>query len=602
MNRPALLPDLVRLVAGLMLLCGAMAHADDFHWTGVDRVVAVGDVHGAYDELVSVMQTAGVIDAELNWTGGKTHFVSLGDLVDRGAESRKVIDLLRNLSEQAEEAGGQAHVLMGNHEAMNVSRDLRYADAEELAQYAEFDPLGEGDGRRGHAVAFAADGPYGEWALARPLVIAVNDTLFVHGGMSEAMAGRSLEEINLGGRQALELFLESRNALIQAGQIDSLAGFGEILAATRTILDPPPPEGDAEPEPVPEEAIEAAKRLMQAINGLPFHSDGPLWYRGNAVCHPYYENEAVDKVLDELGLKRIVVAHTTTDGNPHRRLDGRVIRIDTGMNVDHYGGQPTALEIVGSEVRALGPTSPTLVTESNRNWDRPYDMSDAEIEEFLATAEVVLVEEIGTGVTKPKKLTLKKGDRQLFAAFKDYDSDPNLQNRSWGRLANKSDRYVYDMAAYKLDRMLGLELVPPTAIREVDGTEGVVQYWIEGAINEKDKRERGLNYGGHCDLGEQYNLMNVFDALIHNDDRNLTNVMYDGRWKLWLIDHSRAFRSERRIPRLYLEEGMETSPTFDAALEALDKDDLQRELGAYLHPKQITALAARLRRLQDLRK
>ena len=587
-----------RLAIAALFLLAAAGQADEYRWTGVDRIVAVGDVHGAYDELVSVLKSAGLVDSELNWTGGTTHFVSLGDLVDRGAESRKVIDLLRSLDDQATGVGGRVHVLMGNHEAMNLSRDLRYADAAELAQYAEFDPLGEGDGRRGHAVAFAPDGPYGKWALDRPLVLAVNDTLFVHGGMSEAMAGRSLEEINLGGRQALELFLDSRADLIVAGRIDSSADFGELLAVARAILDPQAADGSRGPESA--EATEAATRLMQAINGLPFHPDGPLWYRGNAVCHPYYENESVDAVLDELDLRRIVVAHTTTEGNPHQRLGGRVIRIDTGMNVDRYDGQPTALEIMGDKVRAIGPTSPTLVTETNRSWNRPFGMTDAEIENFLATAEVVQVEEIGVGVTKPKKLTLRMGDRQIYAAFKDYDSDPNLQNRSWGRLADKSDRYVYEMAAYKLDRLLGLELVPPTVIRTVNGTEGAVQYWIEGAVNEKAKRERGLSYGGHCDLGEQYNLMNVFDALIHNDDRNLTNVMYDAQWKLWLIDHTRAFRSERRIPKLYLEEGMETSETFDAALEALDRDALERELGAYLHPKQITALAARLKRLQRL--
>src|SRR5215469_10729313 len=104
-------------------------------WTGVERVVAVGDVHGDYEQLVAVLKTAALIDDQLNWTGGKTHLVQNGDLLDRGPDSRKAMDLLIRLEKQAGEAGGYVHALIGNHEAMNVYGDFRYTSAGEFAAF-----------------------------------------------------------------------------------------------------------------------------------------------------------------------------------------------------------------------------------------------------------------------------------------------------------------------------------------------------------------------------------------------------------------------------------------------------------------------------------
>src|SRR5579872_3083347 len=84
----------------------------------VPRIVAVGDVHGDYNQFVSVLQAAGVLDRKAKWAGGKTHLVQVGDVLDRGPDSRKVMDLLMELESQAQKAGGQVHPLLGNHETM----------------------------------------------------------------------------------------------------------------------------------------------------------------------------------------------------------------------------------------------------------------------------------------------------------------------------------------------------------------------------------------------------------------------------------------------------------------------------------------------------
>jgi uncharacterized protein (DUF2235 family) len=100
-------------------------------------IYMVGDIHGAYAELVSILEHAGLINDTLDWTGESTHFVSTGDLMDRGPSSRKVMDLLIKLQRQAKQADGQVHVLLGNHEVLNLIGDWRYISAQEYQEFAE---------------------------------------------------------------------------------------------------------------------------------------------------------------------------------------------------------------------------------------------------------------------------------------------------------------------------------------------------------------------------------------------------------------------------------------------------------------------------------
>src|SRR5258708_26245086 len=87
-------------------------------WAGVERIVAVGDVHGDYDQLAAVLKSAGLIDEQGNWTGGKTHLVQNGDVLDRGPDSRKAMDLLVRIEKQAAGAGGIVDPPNGDHGGM----------------------------------------------------------------------------------------------------------------------------------------------------------------------------------------------------------------------------------------------------------------------------------------------------------------------------------------------------------------------------------------------------------------------------------------------------------------------------------------------------
>src|SRR4029453_953757 len=120
-----------------VLLCLALAAgpAGAQEWDMAQRLVAVGDVHGDYGQLVTVLRDAGVVDAQDKWAFGKGQLVQTGDRVDRGPDSRKIMDFFMRLEKEAKKAGGAVFPLVGNHEVMNVLGDLRYVIPEEFAAF-----------------------------------------------------------------------------------------------------------------------------------------------------------------------------------------------------------------------------------------------------------------------------------------------------------------------------------------------------------------------------------------------------------------------------------------------------------------------------------
>ncbi|MEM1146069.1 MAG: metallophosphoesterase, partial [Pseudomonadota bacterium] len=112
----------------LLVYVPTLAVAADLQdeWSGVERVVTVGDVHGDYDGYINVLKDAGIVNRRGKWVAGETHLVQIGDVSDRGPDTAKIIRHLKKLEKQARKAGGYVHALIGNHEAMNMLGDLRY--------------------------------------------------------------------------------------------------------------------------------------------------------------------------------------------------------------------------------------------------------------------------------------------------------------------------------------------------------------------------------------------------------------------------------------------------------------------------------------------
>ena len=162
----------------------------------IERIVAVGDVHGDYDQLVKALRAAGVIDEKNKWIGGKTHLVQTGDVFDRGPDSRKAMDLLMSLEAEAAKAGGAVHALIGNHEAMVLADHWQYLTQEEIDSFG-----GEAEFRK----AMSAEGKYGKWIRSHDAVVKLNGVLFLHAGLRAAFGRMSIDEINQAVREELAI-------------------------------------------------------------------------------------------------------------------------------------------------------------------------------------------------------------------------------------------------------------------------------------------------------------------------------------------------------------------------------------------------------------
>ncbi|MCD6588706.1 MAG: metallophosphoesterase [Candidatus Fermentibacteraceae bacterium] len=163
------------------------SYAVQCYWDGVGRVVAVGDVHGDLGQFVKILEDAGIVDDEMNWIGGKTHLVQIGDVLDRGPDSRAVMDLLISLEQQAPLQGGCVHFLLGNHEIMLMKTDLRYVHPGEIDSYG---------GLKEMVRALRPGGEYGSWLAGHNTVIRINNALFVHAGISADFASFTADSIN----------------------------------------------------------------------------------------------------------------------------------------------------------------------------------------------------------------------------------------------------------------------------------------------------------------------------------------------------------------------------------------------------------------------
>jgi hypothetical protein len=167
----------------------------------VDSLFVVGDTHGDFDALVSGLRTAGLIDDDSNWTGGRSRLVLAGDLTDRGPDVLRLLWFVYRLEHEAAEAGGGVHVLLGNHEIMVMLSDLRYVHPKEL------------DVARRHGVGYhrlfdVRESLLGRWLATKPAVIRMGDVLITHGGIAHEIVRRPIQEFDdtLAGYINEELF------------------------------------------------------------------------------------------------------------------------------------------------------------------------------------------------------------------------------------------------------------------------------------------------------------------------------------------------------------------------------------------------------------
>ncbi len=253
---------------------------DKVSFDSIDKVVALSDVHGQYDILLTLLQNHNIIDKDGHWVFSENHLVIVGDNFDRGPKVLDILWFLFKLQKEAYNAGGRVHVLLGNHEIMVLNGDLRYLNKKYYYTSAVFTTKYDQFFRKGSIL--------GDWITQHKAVISINKSLFVHGGMSPSIVkmGYSLKEIN----QVFE---------------DSL-----IRQSESSILD------------------DDKLALM-------YMEEGPLWYRG------YFDtsainNKSVDTILQTLGQEHLVIGHTSQD-KIKPLFNSKIIVIDCSIKLGKTG-------------------------------------------------------------------------------------------------------------------------------------------------------------------------------------------------------------------------------------------------------------------------
>ncbi len=245
--------------------------------------------------------------------------------------------------------------------------------------------------------------------------------------------------------------------------------------------------------------------------------------------------------------------------------------------------------LVFGPMTAFGSERPTA--------DGGRSEADLAMERFLRLAEVVKVEDVGEGITCPKRLTLRLDGVEHRAIFKTV----NLHIRDVVRTSRLEtcfrDCFHYEAAAYLLDRLLGIHLVPVTIVREVNGVEGSVQEWIED-VSSLRKALDAQNRDYNCDVAllcRRLTAMYVLDSLIFNIDRNYDNILVNAmKESFFLIDHSRAFRTDKKVTPPVAGQGVvKIDKGLAADLKALNPEVLTQSLSEHLSKSQIKAVAKR---------
>lgn len=255
-------------------------------YAAVDKLFVLSDIEGEFEAFRALMIGNGVMDEKYNWTFGKGQLVICGDLFDRGKEVMPYLWLLYKLEEDAAKKGGVVHVILGNHDVMNMAGDLRY-HAPKYAASVKLMGLEYGK-------LIDADTEIGKWLRSKNAIEKIGDRIFMHAGISP--------KIN-----ALDFSLQTIN--------DKCRSYYGI--ATKKLND----EG----------------RLLMS-------SEGPFWYRG------YFGKDrtsqaTVDSTLIKFNCKQIVVGHTITQENIAGYYGGKVI----GIDVNEHSGNRKAVLFIGNK-------------------------------------------------------------------------------------------------------------------------------------------------------------------------------------------------------------------------------------------------------------
>ncbi|WGK64693.1 metallophosphoesterase [Croceiramulus getboli] len=257
-----------------------------------EKLIAISDIEGRFDAFYSFLVANKVMDEQFRWQFGKGHLVLVGDFVDRGKNVTQVLWLIYKLEQEAEQAGGRVHFLLGNHELLNFTGDVRYNRGKYLKVAQDITGLSD------HAAAvqylYSEKTVLGQWMRTKNTVLKVGNYLFVHAGLSPELLNfnLTLEEINSRIRETIQS----------------------------------PDQNDVTAE-------------------FLFGAEGPLWYRGYVYDHHHYpkiEQAEFDRLLTKYKADHIVIGHTVVD-DISTDFEGKLIRIDVPHSSRKFSGKTKGL-------------------------------------------------------------------------------------------------------------------------------------------------------------------------------------------------------------------------------------------------------------------
>jgi hypothetical protein len=219
-------------------------------------------------------------------------------------------------------------------------------------------------------------------------------------------------------------------------------------------------------------------------------------------------------------------------------------------------------------------------------------LTDTEQEEFLRKGKIIKTKSARKGITNTSQVTLTDGNNTHDAHVQCIDESKHEYKTDRGTELNFRDSYKFNIAGYRLARMLGIENTPVYIERKVAGKSCSVSWWVDDVMmDEATRKGKKIEAPNPDKWNDQIFVMRVFDQLIHNVDRNLTNLLILKNWDIEMIDHSRAFRLSRTL------ENVKNLGRCDrnllANLRGLEKDAVMKQLSGYCTKAEVEALMAR---------
>ena len=218
--------------------------------------------------------------------------------------------------------------------------------------------------------------------------------------------------------------------------------------------------------------------------------------------------------------------------------------------------------------------------------------SDAEMERFLKQAKIIKTKGTKKGVTDSTQATMSDGTLTHDAHIQTIDEYKREFRSTMGVELDFRDSWTYNVAAYKLDRLIGLNMVPVSVQGHYRSNRAAITWWVDDfMIDEGDRMKKKIEPPDKPLWSRQMSMMKLFDELIANSDRNLGNIIYSNDWRLWAIDHTRAFRKYTSLK--HPSSVTRCDRTVFERLKTLDRATLKRELGDYLDDGHIKSILAR---------